>query len=84
MEIRIEVRGQEDGEYQAYCPEVGVSCRGRSLQDVLERITDLLVFYFSSVSDADLPGEARTELTRRLNLYLKGKNLFVPRNPKVH
>lgn len=84
MQIRIEVRGDEEGEYQAYCPDVGVSCRGRSLEDVLERITDLLTLCFSAVSDAEMPVEEQRELAKQLSLQLKGKNLFLPRNPKVH
>jgi len=84
MQIKIEVRGYDDGEYQAYCPEVGISCRGRSLEDVLERIKDLLSFYFSAIDDANVPAKEQAELTRQLSLCLKGKNLFVPRDPKVH
>lgn len=84
MHLTIEVRGQTHGEYQAYCPEVGVSCRGRSLEDVLKRITDLLSFYFSAVEDGEMPTEEKVELTKRLSVYLKGKNLFVPRDPKIH
>jgi predicted RNase H-like HicB family nuclease len=84
MQIKIEVRGYDDGEYQAYCPEAGVSCRGRSLEDVLDRIKDLLAFYFSAFDEAEMPSEEQAELTKQLSLYLKGKNLFVPRDPKVH
>jgi predicted RNase H-like HicB family nuclease len=84
VQIKIEVRGQGDEEYQAYCPEAGVACRGRSLEDVLQRMTDLLVFYFSALGEADAGVEEQGELTRQLSFHLKGKNVFVPRNPKVH
>jgi len=84
MQFKIEVRRYDDGEYQAYCPDMGVSCRGRSLEDVLERIKDLLSFYFSAIDESDMPFEEQADLRRELSLYLKGKNLFVPRDPKVH
>jgi predicted RNase H-like HicB family nuclease len=84
MRIKIEIRGHGDGEYQAFCPEIGVSCQGPSLEEVLERIKDLLVLYFSTIEDASLSADEQTELTRNLSLSLKGKNLFLPREPKVH
>jgi predicted RNase H-like HicB family nuclease len=84
MQIKIEIQGHEDGQYQAYCPEVGISCRGQTFEDVLERIKDLLAFYFSAIDSAEEMAEEETEVTKQLSLYLKGKNLFVPRNPKIH
>jgi predicted RNase H-like HicB family nuclease len=84
MLIRIEIRGQAGGEYQAICPDIGISCQGRSLEAVLERITDLLVFYFSTVDDSDLSAAEQNEHSKQLSVYLKGKNLFFPRDPKVH
>ncbi|NQT82219.1 hypothetical protein HQ563_04305 [bacterium] len=84
MPIKIEIRGQGDGEYQAICPEIGVSCQGQSLEEVLDRIKGLLVFYFSTIDDADMEAEEQIELKKQLTLYLKGKNLFLPRDPKVH
>jgi len=84
MHIKIEIRGQANGECLAFCPEIGISCQGPSLEEVLEQIKDLLVFYFSTVDDADMSAEEQTELARRLSLYLKGKNLFLPRDPKIH
>jgi len=84
VQIKIEVRGQEEGEYQAFCPEAGVACRGRSLEDVLQRITDLVVFYFSALGELEGDDEEQAEVTKQLSFHLKGKNLFVPRNPKVH
>ena len=84
MQIKIEVRGEVGGEYQAYCPEAGVSCRGRSLEDALERIKELLSLYFSAVEDAEMSPEEQAELTRELRLHLRGKNLFIPPDPKVH
>ncbi len=84
MKINIEVRGHGDGEYQAYCAELGLSCSGRSLEDVLDRMKGLLAFYCSAIEEADLPAEEEVELTKQLSLYLKGKNVFVPRDPKIH
>lgn len=84
MQFKIEVRGEADGEVQAYCPEAGVSCRGRSLEDALDRMRELLSLYFAAVEDADMSPEEQAELTKELRLHLKGKNLFVPRDPKVH
>ena len=84
MRITIEVRGETDGEYQAVCPEIGISCRGQSLEEVLERIKDLMVFYFAAVGDTTISPDEQAELTKQLSLYLKGKNLFLPRDPKIH
>jgi len=84
MQIKIEVRSQGEGEYQAFCPEIGISCRGRSLEEVLERIRNLVVFYFSAVQEANMSADEQAELARQLSLYLKGKNLFLPPDPKIH
>jgi hypothetical protein len=54
------------------------------LEDALDRMKELLSFYFSAVEDAELSPEEQAELTKELRLHLRGKNLFVPRDPKVH
>ena len=84
MHIKIEVQGHGEGEYQAYRPEVWVSCRGRSVEDVLERIKNLLALHFSGICEdqADRLPDEEAELTRRLSLYVNGKNLLVPRDRK--
>jgi predicted RNase H-like HicB family nuclease len=84
MQITIEVRGKADGEYRATCPQIGICCQGQSLEEVLERIKDLLVFYVSTVDESDMSAEEQAESRRRLSLYLKGKNLYLPPDPKIH
>jgi hypothetical protein len=84
MPVRIEIREQEGGEYQAICPDMGISCLGPSLESVLERIRDLLVFYYSSVAEDGVPSEEHNERARQLRAYLKDKNLFLPQDPKIH
>jgi len=84
MQITIEVRGKTDGDYQATCRQIGISCQGESLEEVLERIKELVVFYFSTVDQSNMSREEQAEATRRLSLYLKGKNLYLPPDPKIH
>jgi hypothetical protein len=84
MSIRIEIRTETGEELEAVCPDIGISCRGETLEEVLDRMKDLLVFYFSTVTDNDMTEEEQGERIKELGLYFKGKNLFLPRDPKVH
>ncbi len=54
------------------------------MEEVLERIKELVVFYFSTVDQSNMSREEQAEATRRLSLYLKGKNLYLPPDPKIH
>ena len=84
MLFNIEVNLVQDGYCKAYCPELGLSISGGSLEDALDKMRNMLVYYISSIQEMGLDTLDRKELIKQLNLMFKDKNFILPDRPKIH
>ena len=84
MLFSIEVNLMQDGYCEASCSEMGLSAKGKSLEEVLRKMQNMLVFYISTIQEAGLDIVDRKELLKQLNTVFEDKNFILPDRPKIH
>jgi len=84
MIFNIEVNLEQDGSCEAYCPEMGISSSGRSLEEALNKIRNLLIYYTTTAEDAGVDSSDRNQVIRHLRAVFKGKSFILPARPKVN
>ena len=84
MRFTIDIEVCPDGRYEARCVEIGLSESSDSLDDLLKKVRELLVYHITTAEDAGMSHLDEEQLARQLNLLFKDKNFHLPRNPKVH
>lgn len=84
MYFTIEINRGDDGFYEAICPDIGLSARAGTLEEVIDKIKNLVVFFISSAEEMGLSAVDEKDLVKQLSAYFKDKNFFLPRNPKIH
>ena len=84
MLLNIEVNFLPNGYCEAWCPEMGLSTSGQSIEEALDKMRNLLAFYISTAQEMGLDAADRQQLTKQLRLAFKDKNFLLPPRPKVH
>ena len=84
MILNIEISLLQGGHCEAYCPETGLSASGCSLEEALDKMRNLLVFYISTAQDVGIDVVDRKRLLKELNQVFKDKNFLLPQRPKIH
>ncbi len=84
MTFNIEVNMQQSDYCEVYCPEMGISTSGRSLEEALNKIRNLLVYYTSTIEEAGVDVADRQQVLKQLRAVFGGKNIILPPRPKVN
>ena len=84
MRFSIDIDFRPDGQFEASCPEMGLSASAETLDEVFDKLKNLVMFHISNSEDAGISTVDEEQITRQLNLAFKDKNFCLPRNPKIH
>jgi hypothetical protein len=84
VDISIELSDDSGGYIEATCPQLGLVTRASSLDEVLKRISRLVLYVTSSLEAMPLDLGERPEGIERLSARFADKNFWMPRYPKVH
>ena len=84
MIFNIEVNLHQDGFCEAFCPEMGVSASGRSIEEALNKMRNLLVYYTTTIEDAGIDTADRNQVIQHMRSVFKDKNFVLPARPKVN
>lgn len=84
MDITIELTDNTDGYFEASCPEFGLVARAASLEEVLGRVSRLIVYAASSLEEMPLSVADWQEGIGGLGASVAEKNFCMPRYPKIH
>lgn len=84
MRFSIDIVYHPDGRFEASSPEIGVAATADTLDEVFEKVKNLVIFHISNSEDAGLSEIDEEQVTKQLSLAFKDKNFCLPRHPKVH
>jgi len=84
VDITIELTDGTEGCYEASCPHLGLVARASSLDEVLGRISGLVLYVMTSLDDMPQSIGERLDGVERLSATFEDKNFCLPRHPKVH
>jgi hypothetical protein len=84
MRFTIDIQFRPDGRFEASCPEMGLAAVAGSIDEVFDKIKNLLLFQMMNVEDAGMSAVDEEQVTKQVELIFKDKNFCLPRNPKVH
>ena len=84
MRFNIEVDLQFDGFCELRCQEMGLTACGNSIEEAIDKMKNLLVYYTSTIQDAGIETSEREEAVQQLQNLFKGKNFIMPNRPKVN
>ncbi len=84
MVFNVEIKLHQDGYCEAFCPEMGLSTSGTSLEEALNKIRNLMVYYSTTMQDAGIDSADRRQAIKQLQAIFKNKNFVLPQRPKIH
>lgn len=84
MRFTIDILFRPDGRFEASCPEMGLAAVAGSIDEVFDKMKNLLLFYIMSAEDEGISPVEEEQLTKQVELIFKDKNFCLPRNPKIH
>ena len=84
LHLTVEIREKLDGSFEARCPELSLSARGRHAEEAIDRLKETVFSSLSDGFDASFEEAHYSETIEHILTQNPHCYLTIPRDPQAH
>jgi len=80
----MEVIERPEGGYDAHCPELSLTARGRFAEEAIDRLKEMVFSAMSGGFDGVMPDIKPPDIIRKIVAENERCFIYLPRRPRMH